>query len=69
MAQTIRAILLASAIAATLAFKGTFLKLPETDVNLICLDRDCLDKDMNSNEAVAVSRITQNDQIGLLEPR
>jgi hypothetical protein len=29
----------------------------------------CLDKDTNSNEAVAVSRITQNDQIGLLEPR
>jgi hypothetical protein len=43
--------------------------LPETDVNLICLDRGCLDKDTNSNEAIAVSRITQNDQVGLLEPR
>src|ERR1700751_106974 len=31
------------------------------------LDR-CLDKAANSNEAVAVSRITQNDQVGLLEP-
>jgi hypothetical protein len=38
-------------------------------VNLIFLDRDCLDKDTNSNEAIAVSRITQNDQVGLLEPR
>ena len=47
---------------------GTFLKLPETDVNLIFLDRGCLDKDTNWNEAIAVSRITQNDQIGLLEP-
>jgi hypothetical protein len=37
-------------------------------VNLIFLDRGCLDKDTNSNEAIAVSRITQNDQIGLLEP-
>jgi hypothetical protein len=46
---------------------GTFLKLPET-VNLIFLDRACLDKDTNSNEAIAVSRITQSDQIGLLEP-
>jgi hypothetical protein len=52
-----------------LDWKGTFLKLPETEVNLIFLDCGCLDKDMNSNEAVAVSRITQNDQIGLLEPR
>jgi hypothetical protein len=52
----------------TLGSKGTFLKLPETDVNLIFLDRGCLDKDTNSNEAIAVSRITQNDQIGLLEP-
>jgi hypothetical protein len=52
-----------------LDWKGTFLKLPETDVNLIFLDCGCLDKDMNSNEAVAVSRITQNDQISLLEPR
>jgi hypothetical protein len=51
-----------------LDWKGTFLKLPETDVNLIFLDCGCLDKDTNSNEAVAVSRITQNDQIGLLEP-
>jgi hypothetical protein len=42
--------------------------LPETDVNLIFLDRGCLDKDTNSNEATAVSRITQNDQIGLFEP-
>jgi hypothetical protein len=50
-------------------WKGTLLKLPETDVNSICLDRGCLDKDTNSNEAIAVSRITQNDQIGLLEPR
>jgi hypothetical protein len=33
------------------------------------LDRGCLDQDTNSNEAIAVSRITQNDQIGLLEPR
>ena len=41
--------------------------MPETDVNLICLDRGCPDKDTNSNEAIAVSRITQNDQIGLLE--
>jgi hypothetical protein len=45
-----------------------FLKLPETDVNFIFLDRGRLDKDTNSNEAIAVSRITQNDQIGLLEP-
>jgi hypothetical protein len=52
----------------TLGSKGTFLKLPETDVNLIFLDRGCLDKDTNSNEAIAVSRITQDDQIGLLEP-
>src|SRR5712664_4962183 len=51
-----------------LDWNGTFLKLPETDVNLIFLDRGCLDKDTNSNEAIAVSRITQNDQIGLLEP-
>jgi hypothetical protein len=51
-----------------LGSKGTFLKLPETDANLIFLDRGCLDKDTNSNEAIAVSRITQNDQIGLLEP-
>ena len=36
-------------------------------MNLICLDRGCPDKDTNSNEAIAVSRITQNDQIGLLE--
>ena len=28
----------------------------------------CLDKATNSNEALAVSRITQNDQVGLLEP-
>src|ERR1700674_1920666 len=28
-----------------------------------------LDKDTKSNEAIAVSRITQNDQVGLLEPR
>jgi hypothetical protein len=47
---------------------GTFLKLPKTDVNLIFLDRGCLDKDTNANEGIAVSRITQNDQIGLLEP-
>ena len=46
-----------------------FRHRPETNVNLIFLDRDCLDKDTNSNEAIAVSRITQNDQIGLLEPR
>ena len=52
----------------TLGLKGTFLKLPETDVNLIFLDRGCLDKDTNSNEAIAASRITQDDQIGLLEP-
>jgi hypothetical protein len=32
---------------------------PETNVNLIFLDRGCLDKDTNSNEAMAVSRITQ----------
>jgi hypothetical protein len=51
-----------------LDWNGTFLKLPETDVNLIFLDRGCLDKDTNWNEAIAVSRITQNDQIGLLEP-
>jgi hypothetical protein len=51
-----------------LDWNGTFLKLPETDVNLIFLDRGCLDKDTNSNEAITVSRITQNDQIGLLEP-
>jgi hypothetical protein len=51
-----------------LELKGTFLKLPETDVNLIFLDRGCLDKDTNSNEAIAASRITQDDQIGLLEP-
>jgi hypothetical protein len=51
-----------------LGLKGTFLKLPETDVNLIFLDRGCLDKDTNSNEAIAASRITQDDQIGLLEP-
>jgi hypothetical protein len=37
-------------------------------MNLIFLDRGCLDKDTNWNEAIAVSRITQNDQIGLLEP-
>ena len=52
----------------TLDWNGTFLKLPETEVNLIFLDRGCLDKDTNTNEAIAVSRITQNDQIGLLEP-
>jgi hypothetical protein len=46
-----------------------FRHRPETNVNLIFLDRDCLDKDTNSNEAIAVSRITQNDQVGLLEPR
>jgi hypothetical protein len=51
-----------------LDWNGTFLKLPETEVNLIFLDRGCLDKDTNWNEAIAVSRITQNDQIGLLEP-
>jgi hypothetical protein len=51
-----------------LDWNGTFLKLRATDVNLIFLDRGCLDKDTNSNEAIAVSRITQNDQIGLLEP-
>jgi hypothetical protein len=51
-----------------LDWNGTFLRLSETDVNLIFLDRGCLDKDTNSNEATAVSRITQNDQIGLLEP-
>ena len=51
-----------------LDWNGTFLKLPETEVNLIFLDRGCLDKDKNTNEAIAVSRITQNDQIGLLEP-
>jgi hypothetical protein len=51
-----------------LDWNGTFLKLPETEVNLIFLDRGCLDKDTNPNEAIAVSRITQNDQIGLLEP-
>jgi hypothetical protein len=28
----------------------------------------CLDKATNSNEALAVSRITQNDQVDLLEP-
>jgi hypothetical protein len=28
-----------------------------------------VENDTNSNEAIAVSRITQNDQIGLLEPR
>jgi hypothetical protein len=43
--------------------------VPAPNVNLIFLDRDCLDKDTNSNEAIAVSRITQNDQVGLLEPR
>jgi hypothetical protein len=37
-------------------------------VNSIFLDRACLDKDTNSNEAIGVSRITQSDQIGLLEP-
>jgi hypothetical protein len=37
-------------------------------MNLIFLDRGCLDKDTNWNEAIAVSRITQNDPIGLLEP-
>src|SRR6266851_6847417 len=52
-----------------LDWNGTFLKLPETEVNLIFLDRGCLDKDTNSNEAIAVSRITQNDQVGLLEQR
>jgi len=52
----------------TLDWNGTFLRLRETDVNLIFLDRGCLDKDTNSNEDIAVSRITQNDQIGLLEP-
>ena len=51
-----------------LDWNGTFLKLPETEVNLIFLDRGCLDKDTNWNEAIAVSRITQNDQIDLLEP-
>jgi hypothetical protein len=51
-----------------LDWDGIFLKLPETVVNLIFLDRGCLDKDTNSNEAIAVSRITQSDQIGLLEP-
>jgi hypothetical protein len=51
-----------------LDWNGTFLKLLEADVNLIFLDRGCLDKDTNWNEAIAVSRITQNDQIGLLEP-
>jgi hypothetical protein len=51
-----------------LDWNGTFLRLRETDVNLIFLDRGCLDKDTNPNEAIAVSRITQNDQIGLLEP-
>ena len=50
-----------------LDWNGTFLKLPDTDVNLIFLDRGCPDNDTNSNEAIAVSRITQNDQIGLLE--
>jgi hypothetical protein len=44
------------------------LSCPRPDVNLIFLDRGCLDKDTNWNEAIAVSRITQNDQIGLLEP-
>jgi hypothetical protein len=52
----------------TLGLKGTYLKLPETDMNLIFLDHGCLDKDTNSNEAIAVSRITLDDQIGLLEP-
>jgi hypothetical protein len=42
--------------------------LREIDVNLIFLDRGCLDKDTNWNEDIAVSRITQNDQIGLPEP-
>jgi len=51
-----------------LDWNGTFLKLPETEVNLFFLDRGCLDKDTNTNEPTAVSRITQNDQIGLLEP-
>jgi hypothetical protein len=51
-----------------LDWNGTLLKLPETEVNLIFLARGCLDKDTNTNEATAVSRITQNDQIGLLEP-
>jgi hypothetical protein len=51
-----------------LDWNGTFLELPETNVTLIFLDRGCLDKDTNWNEAIAVSRITQNDQIGLLEP-
>jgi hypothetical protein len=32
------------------------------------LDHRCLDKATNWNDAFAVSRITQNDQIGLLEP-
>jgi len=38
-----------------LDWNGTFLKLPETEVNLIFLDRGCLDKDTNWNEAIAVS--------------
>jgi hypothetical protein len=32
------------------------------------LDRGRLDKATKANEAFVVSRITQNDQIGLLEP-
>jgi len=32
------------------------------------LDHWCLDKATNQKDSFAVSRITQNDQIGLLEP-
>jgi hypothetical protein len=60
---------LTSAPRRTAAQDGTAGHNPASPENLIFLDRGCLDKDTKSNEAIAVSRITQNDQIGLLDPR
>src|SRR5258708_5711421 len=52
----------------TLGLEWNFPQVPRDRCELIFLDRGCLDKDTNTNEVIAVSRITQNDQSGLLEP-
>jgi len=52
----------------TPGLEWNFPQVARDRCELISLDRGCLDKDTNSNEVIAVSRITQNDQIGLLEP-
>src|SRR5258708_3699536 len=49
--------------------RATLPASPRDQREFNLLDRGCLDKDTNSNEAIAVSRITQNDQVGLLEQR